>query len=102
MYASNLIDGDKVRIKFTHADGLKSNRDPIQGFAMAGDDQKFHWGDAKIEGDEVVVTCKDVPKPAAVRYGWGDDPKVSVFNAAGLPMCPFRTDDWKLSTAGAQ
>ena len=46
-----------------------------------------------------IRAFKDVPKPVAVRYGWGDDPVVNMFNGAGLPMSPFRTDDWKMITA---
>jgi sialate O-acetylesterase len=71
-----------------------------KGFAVAGEDQKFHWATAKIDGGDMIVSSKDVAKPVAVRYGWADDPEVNVFNAAGLPMCPFRTDDWKMVTAG--
>ena len=49
MYESQSIDGDRVRLKFTHAVGLMAKGDSVNGFAVAGDDQKFHWADAKIE-----------------------------------------------------
>ena len=100
VYASQSIDGDKVRLKFTHTSGLTARDGASRSFAVAGEDQKFHWADATIEGDEIVVSSKDVAKPVAVRYAWEDDPQVNVFNGAGLPMCPFRTDDWKMATAG--
>jgi len=90
-----------VRIKFDHAKGLKTKDGSApKGFAIAGDDKKFVWAEAKIEGDDVIVWSDKVKKPAAVRYGWGDDPTVSLFNGAGLPASPFRTDDWPMVTAG--
>ena len=80
--------------------GLTSRDGSPKSFAIAGEDKKFHWADAKIDGDAIVVSSNDVPTPVAVRYAWEDDPTVNTYNAAGLPMCPFRTDDWKMSTAG--
>ena len=102
MYDGMKIEGDKIRIRFTHAKGLMSKDGDPKGFAIAGEDQKFQWAEAKIEGDEVVVSSKDVTSPKAVRYGWADDPQVNLYNAAGLPACPFRTDDWKMVTANAR
>lgn len=102
MYESMKVDGDKIRVKFTHATGLMSKDGSPKCFAVAGEDRKFHWADATIEGDEVVLSSKEVAKPIAVRYAWEDDPQVNVFNGDGLPMCPFRTDDWKMLTAGAK
>ena len=51
-------------------------------------------------GDCVEVTCKDVEKPLAVRYAWANNPVGNLFNAAGLPAGPFRTDDWPGITVG--
>jgi len=72
----------------------------VYGFAIAGDDKKFVWADAKIEGDTVVVTSDKVAKPVAVRYAWGNNPICNLYNKEGLPACPFRTDDWPGVTAG--
>ena len=97
MYASHEIDGGKVTLKFTHAGkGLAfKNGDKLQGFMIAGDDTKFVWADAIIAGDTVVVTSKDVPKPAAVRYAWSQQFNwANLFNQDGLPATPFRTDAW--------
>jgi sialate O-acetylesterase len=44
----------------------------------------------------VVVSSPEVSEPVAVRYGWADMPKVNLFNGAGLPASPFRTDNWPL------
>ena len=89
------IEGDKVRIKLKYAAGLKtSDGGPVKGFAIAGADHKFVWAEARIDGDSVVVWSPNVSRPAAVRYGWADNPAVNLYNGAGLPASPFRTDDW--------
>ena len=66
----------------------------LTGFQIAGEDKKFHWADAVIRGKTVVVSSPNVAKPASVRYGWSDYPVVNLYNSAGLPASPFRTDDW--------
>ena len=94
------IDGDKVRIRFKHGTGLKtSDGGPVKGFAIAGEDRRFVWADARIEGDTVIVSSPKVVKPVAVRYGWADNPIANLYNKAGLPASPFRTDDWPGVTA---
>ena len=72
----------------------------MRGFAIAGADRKFHWADARIDGDTVIVSSRDVTNPVAVRYAWADSPKCNLFNKDGLPASPFRTDDWPGITAG--
>jgi len=104
LYDSMCIEGDKVRIKFKYAfDGLTTpNCAPVNGFAIAGVDRKFYWADAKIEGDGVVVWSKTVPKPVAVRHGWSNNPVCNLYNGAGLPASPFRTDTWPGLTVNNQ
>jgi sialate O-acetylesterase len=102
IYQSMRVDGKTIRVKFEHAKGMKFKDGAAKGFAIAGEDQKFVWADAKIEGDEVIVSAEGVEKPLAVRYAWADDPQISLFNADGLPASPFRTDDWKMKTAGVK
>jgi sialate O-acetylesterase len=96
LYSSFAVEGDRIRVKFTHvAGGLKTSASgPLKGFAIAGDDKKFVWAEARVEGNDVVVWSKDVMKPVAVRYGWADNPICNLYNKAGLPASPFRTDDW--------
>jgi sialate O-acetylesterase len=94
------IEGNKVRISFKYGQGLKtSDGGPVKGFAIAGADKRFVWADARIEGDTVVVSSPTILKPAAVRYAWADNPLVNLYNKAGLPASPFRTDDWPGVTA---
>jgi sialate O-acetylesterase len=64
----------------------------IEGFAICGEDKVWKWADAKIDGNTVVVWSNDVSKPVAVRYAWSDNPTCNLYNGAGLPASPFRTD----------
>jgi len=64
-----------------------------QSFAIAGQDRKFVWANARIEGDTIVVWSDQVLKPSAVRYAWANNPAANLYNGAGLPAVPFRTDD---------
>jgi len=89
----------KVVLYFTQVGGGLTAKDgePLKRFAISGADRKFVWGDAKIDGQTVVVSCPQVPSPVAVRYAWDINPDgCNLFNASGLPASPFRTDDWKL------
>ena len=74
----------------------------LRGFAIAGEDKKFVWAQAKIVApNQIEVWSDQVKEPAAVRYGWADNPIVNVFSVEGLPLTPFRTDDWAGVTASA-
>ena len=73
----------------------------LEGFAICGADRKWVWADARIDGDSVLVWSDKVPRPVAVRYGWADNPTCNLYNGAGLPASPFRTDDFPASTANA-
>jgi len=64
----------------------------IEGFAVAGADQKYYWAKATIDGDSVVVTSDKVLNPVTVRYAWADNPAANLYNKEGLPAAPFRTD----------
>ena len=95
LYASHKVEGGKVRVSFTHVGkGLAfRNGEKLQGFAVAGEDKAFHWADAAIEGDAVVLSCAAVPKPAFIRYAWANKRTwANLFNQDGLPAVPFRTD----------
>jgi sialate O-acetylesterase len=103
-YASHEIKNGKVIVHFKNIHGgLKvGTREGVPagkfiGFALAGEDKTFVWADARKEGDDVVVWSDKVAKPAAVRYGYIQYHDVNLYNAAGLPAVPFRTDDWPLS-----
>lgn len=94
------VEGDKIRIHFKYGAGLKtSDGGPVKGFAIAGEDRRLVWADARIEGDTIVVSSSRIAKPVAVRYAWADNPMTNLYNSAGLPASPFRTDDWPGITA---
>lgn len=91
------IKGNRAILTFDHAEeGLQARNKHgyVEGFAVAGSDRKFYWAQAVIEGNRVIVQCEQVKNPVAVRYGWGNNPDVNIYNKAGLPADPFRTDDW--------
>jgi sialate O-acetylesterase len=84
-----------LKLRFDHTDGgLVVKGGKLGEFSVAGDDRKWHWADARIEGDTVIVESKSVPDPKVVRYAWQANPAATLFNGAGLPAAPFRTDDW--------
>jgi sialate O-acetylesterase len=100
LYDSNSVEGDKIRIRFKHAAGLKTSDGGLpKSFAIAGADRKFYWAEAHIDGETIVVSSSKVTRPVAVRYGWADNPEVNLYNGTNLPASPFRTDDWKGVTA---
>ncbi len=95
LYSGYFIEGDKMRIKFSNTDGgLMSKDGKPTGFAIAGEDRKFVWADAVIDGNDIVVSSTLVANPVAVRYAWDIFPTCNIYNNAGLPASPFRTDDW--------
>jgi len=100
VFESMKVDGSQAKLKFKFADGLQAKGDKLTGFSVAGEDKKFVWADAKVEGDSVVVSAPGVAKPVAVRYAWADNPECNLYNGAGLPASPFRTDDFSMITAG--
>jgi sialate O-acetylesterase len=85
----------ELKIHFSHTDGgLAVEGEKLGEFSIAGADHAWHWADARIEGDTVVVSSPDVPSPVAARYAWQANPLAALYNGAGLPAVPFRTDDW--------
>ncbi|MEO8824958.1 MAG: sialate O-acetylesterase [Chthoniobacterales bacterium] len=123
VYESSKFEKGIARVKFSHAEGLVARPLPatysvaeaavppataplvrnspngeLEGFALCGEDKKWYWADAKVEGDSVIVWSDKVPTPIAVRYAWVENPTVNLYNSAGLPAVPFRTDDFAVPT----
>lgn len=108
LFKALAIDGAKARVTFDHVGGglmvgAKEGKAPavavaggtLKRFAIAGADRTWHWADAVIDGDAVVVSSPSVPQPVAVRYAFSMNPAgANLYNKAGLPAAPFRTDDW--------
>jgi sialate O-acetylesterase len=102
LYKSMKVDGNKIRIQFDYVDGglVAKGGAPLNEFTIAGTDQQFVPAQAKIKANEVVVWSDAVPHPVAVRFAWRNVPNPNLFNKAGLPASPFRTDNWKGMTEG--
>jgi sialate O-acetylesterase len=104
IYDAMTVEGDEIRLHFNYVYGGLVAKNPsapvLIGFEIAGDDRKFLPAAAKIEGETVVVFSGggQVKHPLAVRYGWGMNPLCNLYNQAGLPASPFRTDDWPNSS----
>ncbi|XHR27102.1 MAG: sialate O-acetylesterase [Chthoniobacteraceae bacterium] len=77
-----------------------SPKSALQGFAICGEDRKWKWADAQIDGDTILVWSDEIDAPVAVRYAWADNPTCNLYNEAGLPASPFRTDHFPLTSEG--
>ena len=94
VYDSHVVEGDKIRVRFRHlGKGLATKHgERLQGFEIAGGEGLYHWAEAEIDGDTVVVSCPGVPKPDYVRYGWARQHTwANLFNKDGLPALTFTT-----------
>ncbi|HUB26008.1 MAG TPA: sialate O-acetylesterase [Tepidisphaeraceae bacterium] len=88
-----------LKLHFNHTDGgLVVKGDHLGEFSVCGPDHQWHWAEASIDGDAVVVRSADVPDPIAARYAWQANPVATLYNGAGFPAAPFRTDDFPWST----
>lgn len=85
---------DAFVVAFDHAAGLTLRGDAPKAFELAGEDRVFHPAAAEVEADTVIVKSPAVPAPAAIRYAWHNNPGIVLYNAAGLPAAPFRSDTW--------
>jgi sialate O-acetylesterase len=100
------FEGGKALLTFDYAPtGLRTvDKDEVQGFAICGEDKKWVWAKANIIGgskkgtNQIEVSAEGVTKPVAVRYAWADNPVCNVYSAEGLPVTPFRTDDFLMVT----
>ena len=93
VFDSMEIKGESAVLRFTHlGGGLVAQGGELRDFVIAGPDKVFRPAQARIEGDTIRVSAADVSRPAAVRYGWAKVPAGNLFNRAGLPATPFRTD----------
>jgi len=100
-YRTMRMKDGAIRLNFDHAkSGLIARGAGLKGFAIAGEDKKFVWADARIDAKTVVVSSPQIPRPVAVRYAWDSNPDCNLYNGAGLPAVPFRTDDWPEITKG--
>ena len=99
VYKKMTITGDKVLLSFDFTEnGLDSKGQPLKGFLVAGKDQRFYPANAIIINNNVEISSQEVKDPVAVRYAWGTFFRVNLFNKAGFPASPFRTDSFAKDT----
>lgn len=91
--------GKGLEARAVTLDGHSLPADTLLGFELADKDRNFFRATAQVQGaDNVVISCPEVPEPAAVRYAWADFPLCNLYNKEGFAACPFRTDDWPWKT----
>ena len=95
-YKFSHIEGNKIIIEFNTTKHLRvTNGEFIHNFAIAGADKKFVWAKAQLVKGKVIVWSDEVTNPVSVRYAWADTPAdINFYNSEGLPVSPFRTDNW--------
>ncbi len=94
-YRSFKAEGNTIRVTFDSVGtNLEVRGGDLTDLMIAGEDKKFVPAKCRLDRNTMVVWADGVSKPAAVRYGWSDSPKPGLFNSAGLPASPFRTDRW--------
>ena len=95
MYKNYKIEGNSIRLYFDHlGSGLAAKDGKLSGFAICGEDRKFVWADARIDGKTIVVSSPEIAKPIAVRYAWSVNPPASLSNKEELWAPNFRTDNF--------
>jgi sialate O-acetylesterase len=93
-FVSATREGTAMRVRLLHAGGLVPHNKPVQSLELAGADRKFYPATAKIDREMLVVSSPSVREPVAVRYAWTNSPEANLYNGAGLPAVPFRSDNW--------
>ena len=89
------VSGDTCYVELDNMYGGLNRYDGMVGFEVAGEDKVFHTAKAWLaKGRRIAVTCPEVKAPVAVRYCFRNFMLGNVANMAGLPLLPFRTDNW--------
>ena len=95
VYKNIGVKKNKATITFDNVPtGLMAKDKKINALLIAGADKNFYPADAKIEGDKLIVWSVSVKDPVAVRFSFSNAAIGNLFSKEGLPVCPFRTDDW--------
>ena len=97
LFKTMKVEGNKAVLSFDYADdGLMTpDNKPVKGFIVAGEDRRFYPATALIRGGKLEVSAPQVSVPVAVRYAYCNFFRVNLYNKAGFPATPFRTDTWE-------
>ena len=99
LYQSMSVEGNAVRLKFAHADGLKSaDGEALTHFEVTGDGTTWVPAVATIDGTDILIRADGVTSPKHVRFAWNKVAQPNLVNGAGLPASPFQTDQWRGGT----
>ncbi len=101
MYKNMVVNKNKVTVYFYNAPNgliLKGGEKKATEFYIAGDDRQFLPADVKMEDDHVILSNKQIKNPVAVRFAFSNTAIANIFSKEGLPVNPFRTDDWDVDT----
>jgi sialate O-acetylesterase len=95
VFASAVPEGKALRVRFTSAGTeLVARGGPVTSLEVAGADKVFYPAASEIEVDTLLVSSPDVKDPVAVRYAWTNAPAANLYSDTGLPVVPFRSDNW--------
>jgi sialate O-acetylesterase len=101
MYKRMEVTKGKIHLFFDNAPNgfmVKGGGKPTE-FFIAGSDQNFLPADVEIKKDRIIVSNKQISNPVAVRFSFSNISMSNVFNKEGLPVAPFRTDGWEVSSS---
>lgn len=96
VYQSMKVVRNKAILDFDFSEGLHANSETLTLFEVAGDNKIFYPAEAWIEREQIIITSKNVKRPTAVRFAFADKAQPKLYNQAGLPTSPFRTDHWSI------
>ena len=87
----------KVTLTQVWSNLMSINAREIVGFELSGEDRQFHLAQAEVDwdGQTIIVKCPEVANPVAVRYGWRNWMGANLQKSNGIPVPPFRSDDWE-------
>ena len=103
LYNYMRVDGDMVTLFFKNVGtGLRAEGRTGEGFFIAGTDKQFYPAEARIAGSTITLVSKQVKQPVAVRYAFSNTAVGNIFSREGMPLSPFRTDDWEVDTSSVK
>jgi sialate O-acetylesterase len=95
VFSGASAEGKAIRVHFAHSgDELSARGGPVRSLEVAGADKVFYPAAASLEADTLLASSPDVPQPVAVRYAWTNAPTANLYGDNGLPVAPFRSDNW--------
>lgn len=94
VYESFKIKGDTVVVQLNDGNSpIKKNMEQtLCSFEIAASDGVFREAKACLRNNHIYVFSEGVKNPVTLRYAWSDNPRCCLYNEAGLPAAPFRTN----------